>query len=189
MKIVKPSSHGRFFVRVSGTLTAIAHPPQMSSLITLSLAGLSVTFKGKTFIGDAYPRAKATSEPPTRSTYGTFVGYGKAYSDPFIWAFTALVSEAERDILDSIHTEFSLLRRTFQPCDLLIVDTTSRITERSPRSRAISSGTSEVAIAPGKIAYFAQYYAWFAKPPEYTAKGRYIAATLALEEKSEKVLP
>ena len=161
----------------------------MPSVITLSLSGLSISFLGKTFIGDAFPRAKATSEAPTRSTYGTFVGYGKAYSDPFIWGFTGLISVAERDILDSIHTEFSLLRRTFQPCDLLIVDTTSRITERSPRTRAIVAGTSEVAIAAGQTAYFAQYYAWFVKPPEYTAKGRYIAATIALEEKNQKVLP
>ena len=172
-----------------GTLSAIAHSSQMPSIITLSLSGLSVNFRGKTFIGDAFPRAKATSEASTRSTYGTFVGYGKAYSDPFVWAFTALITEADRDVLDSIHTEFNLLRRTFQTCDLLIGDTTSRVTERSPRTRAIVSGSSEVVISSGRIAYFAQYYAWFAKPPEYISKGRYISATIALEEKNEKVLP
>lgn len=160
-----------------------------TTIITLSLADLSVSFRGKTFTNDAFPRAKVTSEASTRSTYGSFVGYGKAYLDPFIWAFTALITEADRDVLESIHTEFSLLRRTFQTCDLLIADTTSRVTERSPRTRAIVPGTSEVVISASKTAYFAQYYAWFAKPPEYVSKGRYISATIALEETNAKVLP
>jgi hypothetical protein len=40
-----------------------------------------------------------------------------------------------------------------------------------------------------QLAYFSQYYVWFAAPIDFGDSGRYLGAQISLEETDEKVAP
>jgi hypothetical protein len=164
----------------------------MNHYIELMIGGLAVKFTR--FLDDAFPRQRAETEPSKRSAYGSFVGFGKVYEAPHVWAFSAIISSEEADILKAIWQEHDALRRAFflnpindAPASIRVVDTTERFVEKHPRTRAMAPNTTARDVPGGYTSYYAQFYAWFARPPEFRVTGHRITTTIALEEVNEKV--
>lgn len=149
--------------------------------LTLTLAGLSVTLKD--FLNNEYPRV--TVQPLSAvefSALGTPAIQGTYFEPKHLWNINAFVTKEQRDLLEAISFEFHARRRALAPCDILILDTTATVKERSPRSRAIVPNTEQVVLAANAIAYYSQFLAGITDGPKFTQSGRLDAVTMTLIE-------
>lgn len=135
--------------------------------LKLSFAGIEVTLSK--FIADDQPRTIIQSPALEYSAHGTPALQGTAYPAKYLWTINVAITNSDRDLLEALVYEFEEARRNLTSSDILIYDTTSRIRERSPRSRAIVAGTTERLINGGThSAYFAQFNAVIIQMPKYT---------------------
>ncbi|MBL1176823.1 hypothetical protein [Pantanalinema sp. GBBB05] len=131
-----------------------------------------------------------------RSAYNTFVAYGLAYEQPNLWEFTPTLSQTDWITLQGIYQEH-MKRRRFDSTDdprVLLTDTLQLFVEASPRTREKAPAPNDIEIIQGSdVAYYAQFYVWFVKPPEIAGYGwkgnvRYYTVSVAFEECDEKVI-
>jgi hypothetical protein len=161
----------------------------MNSYLSLSLSGLTVTFSE--FLDSKIPRVKAEAARVERSAAGNLLSYGASFEDPHLWVFNASVTLAEAELVEALYWEHCNLRRNFQPFEILVIDTTWRLQERAPRSRATAPSPFDQVAAIGSlhIKYYAQFWAVFSQKPEFTEQGASMAVTVALQEADRKVTP
>ncbi|MEH2458309.1 hypothetical protein [Nostoc sp.] len=72
--------------------------------------------------------------------------------------------------------------------EITLIDKVQEYQERSPRTRVIAPGTSEVSMGTSHVSYFAQFYVWFIKEPEFDKAGDKRIALLSFQE-TEKFAP
>jgi hypothetical protein len=160
-------------------------------MITLTLGSLSITVLA--FMEAKPPRVRVAKAENQRSAQGTLIAFGSAYELPFMWELQALVTIEDWKKLELIAWEHDSLRRSFQNSDILAVDTFQPIREKLPRSRALAPGTTETTITTGYVEYFAQYYVWLSRHPEFIENVRYesygecVVVQLSLQETDERV--
>lgn len=149
--------------------------------LTLSIAGLSVEFDK--FLESDYPRV--TVQPLSVvefSILGTPAIQGSYFEPKFLWNFTAVCDQQQRDLLEAIAYEFHTRRRTLADGDILIYDTTATLIERS-RSRAIVPGTAEVKLnGETHTVYYGQFKAGLTDGPKFSKLGRYDSVSVSLTE-------
>lgn len=161
----------------------------MNGYLYLSLGNLSVTLRR--FLGDDLPRKFVEPVKAETSAYGAFISYGRYYEERHEWNLNAIVSHEEAAIIRAIYGEHQLLRRTFQPAHLLIIDTTQPFEERS-QTRAIAPAPFNVIspVSNTHVSYYAQYFAWFnAQPTSQQMGSRHDAMQLSFVEYALKVPP
>lgn len=150
--------------------------------LTLELAGITVTFD--TFINSEYSRI--TVQPLSQvefSAAGTPAIQGTYFEPKFMWQFTASCDRNSRQLIEAIAHEFQTRRRNLQECDILLLDATAYITERSPRSRAIVPGGVEVSINGGShLSYHACFKACITDGPKFSSNGRVDVLSMSLTE-------
>jgi hypothetical protein len=159
------------------------------SYLSLSLSGLTVSFSE--FLDSKIARVKAEAARVERSAAGNLISYGASFEDPHLWVFNASVTLEEAELVEAIYWEHCDRRRNFQPFQILVVDTTWRLQERAPRSRATAPSPFDSVLTVGSlhIKYYAQFWAVFSQKPEFTQQGVSMSVTVALEEADRKVTP
>jgi len=159
--------------------------------VSLTLGNLQVSCDK--FMGDEFPRQKVEPAKSGLSALGTFVSYGRFYEERHKWTFNGVLKATDIPILDAIYWEHHRLRRTFQPAQILIVDTTQLFQERSPRTRATAPApfNTVTTISGGTyLSYYAQFWGWFDSEPQYSKFGQYhTLVSLNLLEYADKVSP
>lgn len=139
--------------------------------LTLSLSGLSVTFHK--FVSSEYPRI--TVQPLSVvefSALGTPSISGTYHQAKYLWQFQAICDRHQKQLVEAIASEFHTRRRALEECDILVLDTTAYITERSPRSRGIVPGGIETSINGGThLAYHAQFLGAITNGPTWATSG------------------
>lgn len=139
--------------------------------LTLSLAGLEVTFYK--FVSSEYPRISVQQLSVVEfSALGTPAISGSFHSAKYLWQFQALCDRTQRHLVEAIAHEFHTRRRNLEECDILVLDTTAYITERSPRSRGIVPGAVPTSINGGTyLSYHAQFLAAITNGPTWATSG------------------
>lgn len=156
--------------------------------IALALGSLSLTLD--TFTSAEYPRIRIQNGELERTANNALVIVGRAYEQPHLWDFTALIKPPQRDQLLVLYAEQQRLIRTYSATyPILLTDTTQPYQEIAPRTRgkAPSPFGTESEPYTGFVSYFAQYYAVFAAPPALTQEGNRIQAQIQLQELEAKV--
>lgn len=149
--------------------------------LTLSLAGISITFDK--FLSTDYPRI--TVQPLAAvefSVLGTPAVSGSYHEPKFIWSVNAICSLEQRYALEALAYEFNTRRRTLQDSDILIYDTTARVVEAIPRTRAIAPSTTEVAISSGHICYYPVFKAALTETIKFSELGHVDSVQFTLVE-------
>lgn len=149
--------------------------------LTLELAGLSVTFSD--FINSEYPRI--TVQPLSAvefSALGTPAIQGTYFEPKSMWQFSAYLDRHQRQLIEALAEEFHTRRRNLQDCDILLLDTTAHITERSPRSRGIVPGGIEILTGSSHISYHAQFLAAITDGPKFSSNGIVDVLSMSLTE-------
>lgn len=150
--------------------------------LTIKLAGLEVTFSD--FIDNNYPRI--TVQPLSAvefSALGTPATQGTYFEPKFMWQFSAYLDRHQRHLIEAIAYEFHTRRRNLQDCDILLYDTTAYITERSPRTRGIVPGTSEVLINGGThLSYHATFFCAITDNLKFSSNGIVDVLSMSLTE-------
>lgn len=139
--------------------------------LTLSLSGLSVTFNK--FTSNEYPRITVQLLSVVEfSALGTPAISGTHHQAKYLWQFQAICDRTQRHLVEAIAHEFHTRRRNLEECDILVLDTTAYITERSPRTREIVPGAIETSINGGTwVAYHAQFLAAITDGPTFATSG------------------
>lgn len=150
--------------------------------LTLSLADLEVTFSD--FVDNNYPRITVQQLSAVEfSALGTPAIQGTYFEPKFMWQFQAYCDRQQRQLIEAIAFEFHTRRRNLQDCDILVLDTTAFVTERSPRSRGIVPGTSEILINSGTyLSYHAQFLGAITDGPKFSSNGRVDVLSMSLTE-------
>lgn len=149
--------------------------------LTLSLAGLSVTFSK--FINTNYPRV--TVQPLSVmefSAFGTPAISGSYFEPKYLWQLEALCDRTQRQMIEAIAYEFHTRRRALQDSDILLLDTTAYVTERLPRSRGIVPGGVETAINGTHLSYHGQFKTAISDGPKFSSNGRLDVLSISLTE-------
>ena len=155
----------------------------MSSSITLILDSLSVSFTR--FVDPKFPRARAVDGGKLEySANGNAIGDGPVYEAPHLWSFSVYCTEQDMRILGAMYHESDARRRVLPQIntELTLVDMVREYQERSPRTRAIAPGTSEVMVGASHVSYFAQFHVWFVAEPEFDKAGDKRIAHLSFQE-------
>ena len=140
---------------------------QLNVPLTLTLSELTVTLTK--FIGDDTFRMPLQQPSSIEfSVNGTPSVSGIAIVPKNLWSVQAIVDSSQKDILDAIIYEFQYLRRNLLDYNVLVTDTTSRLVERTPRSRALAPSTTERLIGNTHTAYFPIFKAVFTEIPKFT---------------------
>lgn len=91
-------------------------------------------------------------------------------------------------MLEALAFEFHTRRRALSDADILLLDLTAPLVERSPKSRASVPESVETAFNNGSyIQFFGQFKVGIVDGPKYASEGRYITVTMTLSE-TTKVL-
>jgi hypothetical protein len=136
----------------------------MSSSITLILGSLSVSFTK--FVEPRFPRARAVDGGKLEySASGNAIGDGPAYEPPHLWSFSVYCTDQDMRILGAMYYESDARRRQLPQIntELTLIDKVREYQERSPRTRVIAPGASEVMVGGSHVSYFAQFHVWFVK--------------------------
>lgn len=149
-------------------------------MLTLSISGLSVNLEK--FTNDELPRSRVSAPATEYSAAGNSVGFGPAFESKFVWAGTVVLSATDAATLQLIYDEAEYQRLQGSDNSVLVNDLTQQYQERAPRSRAIVPATSETAIAPNWVRYYAQFRARFTEPLKTSITGKICLVTFAMTE-------
>lgn len=151
-------------------------------MLTLSLAGISVTFSPKSLLSsNEYPRVAIQNSAVEFSANGTPAVNGSAFAQKHLFTITAICTREQRQLLEAIAAEFQEKRRALLDSDILLYDGTAPIVEKPPLRQSIP-GTTMVAIAGGYFSYYAVFKVALTESPKFSKLGAYDAATLTLIE-------
>ncbi|MEH2467847.1 hypothetical protein [Nostoc sp.] len=151
--------------------------------ITLILDSLSADFAK--FVEPKFPRARAIEGGKLAySANGSSIGDGLVFEQPHLWTFSVYCSEQDMRILGAMYHESDVRRRLLPQIntELTLIDKVREYQERSPRTRAIAPGTSEVMVGASHVSYFAQFHVWFVSEPEFDKAGDKRIAHLSFQE-------
>ncbi|MHC5897291.1 hypothetical protein [Nostoc sp.] len=151
--------------------------------ITLILDNLSVTFTK--FLDPKFPRARALDGGKLEySANGSSIGTGPVFEQPHLWTFSVYCTEQDMRILGAMYHESDARRRVLPQIntEITLIDRVREYQERSPRTRVIAPGTSEVMVGASHISYFAQFHVWFVAEPEFDKAGDKRIAHLSFQE-------
>lgn len=159
--------------------------------LILSIANLSVELTQ--FLNADCPRIRADIGAVTYTGAGTAVGNGTFYEPKHLWEVTTFCDPSQMQLIKLIFAKHDRLRRTKQPCDLLILDFTELYEDTFPPTRGFASAlrndiipdTSPIVIPannPTDCLYYAQFKAWFSQAPKLTKKGGDWAVQFTLVE-------
>lgn len=156
-----------------------------SKTIDLSISGISVSLR--LFNSEDYPRVAADDGASVAySANGATIGRGRLYEPKHLWDLTTYCTQAEEEMLRLIWAEHDHLRRSLQPCNILVVDRTQVVEERLPRTRAIAPGSTAIYYpitgTATHILYCAQFYAWMTAKPKFSRVGLHRQAIFTLTE-------
>ncbi|MEH2456961.1 hypothetical protein [Nostoc sp.] len=157
--------------------------------ITLILGSLSATFRN--FVEPKFPRGRAVEGGKLEySANGNSIGDGPVYEQPHLWTFSVYCSTEDIRILGAMYHESDIRRRQLPQVntELTLIDQVQEYQERSPRTRVIASGTSEVSVGTSHVSYFAQFHVWFVKEPEFDKAGDKRIAHLSFQETEKFVV-
>jgi hypothetical protein len=137
--------------------------------LTLSLSGLSVELKD--FPDGEYPRIAIDSQNAQVefSILGTSSIQGPAYPLRYMWSINAICTPEQRNLIMAIATEFHELRRKLLDYDILLVDKTAPLLEKT-KSRAVAPGSTEESVS-GYSKYFATFKTALTGFPTLTKNG------------------
>lgn len=155
----------------------------MNSGIRLILDNLSVSFTK--FLDPKFPRARAIDGGKLEySAAGCSIGDGPVFEQPHLWTFSVYCSEDDIRILGAMYHESDTRRRQLPQLntELTLIDKVREYQERSPRTRVIAPGTSEVMVGASHVSYFAQFHVWFVAEPEFDKAGDKRIAHLSFQE-------
>ena len=161
--------------------------PITGQFIRLDFAGQSLTFN--VFLDSEYPRKKAEMIEIGRTAYGAFRVAGRSYEDWHEWSFSTLIDFSKKDVLEAMYWEHHNLRRrkSVSPTpDILLTDCTQMFVERSPRSRARAgapfANEEYFGTNPQFISYYAKYYVYFAREPQFSKQDEKLKVILSFVE-------
>ena len=149
--------------------------------LTLSLSGITVKFDK--FLDTDYPRTVIQNATLEFSVAGTPALSGSHFAPKHIWAVNAICDTQQRDAIELIAHEFHEKRRALQDSDILILDTTATIKERSPATRAVVGGTTVLTLNGGvHLAYFAQFKGILSENLKFSKTGKIDFVSFVLTE-------
>lgn len=127
--------------------------------LTLSISGISVTLKR--FM--SYDRILADTGQTEYSITGAPLDSGPVYEPKHIWTISAMVTLQEWHGINAIFGECDRLRRTQGNYRITVDDSIQDFIEQGTRTRAITSGGTEI-VFTGGVAYPARFYARMLEP-------------------------
>lgn len=150
-------------------------------MITLSLLPFSVTFDR--FLDTDYPRTVISKSLAEFSINGTPSIGGPLYPAKHIWTIHAPCNNYQRDLIEAIADESDSLRRSLVDCSISIYDMSATIKERSPRTRALVPGTSELPVGDGSyVAYYPVCKGVITEPIKFGILGAVDSVAITLTE-------
>lgn len=137
--------------------------------LTLSLSGLTVELKD--FPDGEYPRIAIDTQNAQVefSILGTPSIQGPAYPLRYMWSVSAICTPEQRNLIMAIATEFHELRRKLMDYDILLVDKTAPLLEKT-KTRAVAPGSTLESVS-GFTKYFASYKTALTEFPRATKNG------------------
>ncbi|MEH2070004.1 MAG: hypothetical protein V7K47_17895 [Nostoc sp.] len=151
--------------------------------ITLILDSLCISFSN--FLDPKFPRARAIDGGKLEySANGNGIGDGPVFEQPHLWTFSVYCTEQDMRILGAMYHESDARRRQLPQTntEITLIDKVREYQERSPRTRVIAPGTSEVMVGASHVSYFAQFHVWFVGEPEFDKAGDKRIAHLSFQE-------
>lgn len=148
--------------------------------IILTSGAFALTFgaSGARFTNASFPREKVGGPSLSYSSYGSPIREGTFYEPKHIWNLEALLDANNLLILDRLYSAWLLSRPV---PNIVLTDLTRRISEPSPRTRSLASGTVESA-SGAIVSYFANFNAEFSQEPKYSKEGKFVRAQVQLME-------
>lgn len=156
----------------------------MAKYLEISINSLTVRFNQ--FLNDALPRidSDTSGDRIAYTASGSVVFQGPQFEGFSLWTVESVVSEADHNTLQLIYTESDYQRRIGGNPNILVTDTIQQVTERSPRSRALASGTTATTQSP-YVLYYAQFNAIMPARPVSRKFGLGYAVSFTLQESSK----
>lgn len=161
----------------------------MPGYIRLVYQTIDITFEPGTIVSGAPPRIFYEMPENARSMLGYIINKGRIYEEHHLFEFGIIWDERKRQQINALYQLWHRERRNRRDTKILLIDTTTRLEEPMPRSRAIAPPPDDSIEIFDDIfcSYFAQFWVNWAKRPDFNIPNR--VCNLAFEETEVKVTP
>lgn len=143
-------------------------------MLVLTIGSYSAVIRE--FLDTAYPRLAAEFSQPKvdYSPFGSAALYAPPCPTKHLWTVNAVASPGLTRALKAVAAEFEFRQKPqngYISVDILVDDYTDTILERTPRTRAIASGSAVIPVGADQIEYHARFKAAFIALPKLTRMG------------------